>query len=242
VMHTHDRRRGLTLLEVLIALALIAALFGALFVFYHQLLSSRDVAINAAARDAGIDQFFESMEAALQTCVAEGFSGEAQRLSVVCRSVALFAGGEARLRDREQRAYRFDPQSRTLALSRAVEGSPAITGDLLADVGWVRFRYHDGEAWGDSFRGSGEAALPLLVEIAVWFDVPRDPGDALDEEGAFAVDPELEAWADDLFGAVDPEDAREFADTPGDEDPAGRPDRLRVILIPDARARQEREL
>ena len=232
-------RRGFTLMEVLVALALIGALFAALFTFHYQLLDSRDAALRAAARDSGVDQLFESVETAMQTSLAEGFSGTAERLDVSCRGVSLFARGDRRLRDVERRTYRVDAAAARVMLTRSVAGETASDGEILSGAWLVRFRYHDGESWSDAFRGSGDAALPVLVEVAVWFDGPADDDVRADVDEEDALD-ELDSDEWDEFGDEE-EMFDEFDGGPLDEEVDRRPDRLRVIAIPDARPRAEME-
>jgi len=236
-----NARRGLTLVEVLIALGLIGVLFAALFVFHYQLLAGRDAALLAASRTAGADRLLESLEAALQTSDGGEFSGDERSLTLTCRGVPLFARGGMRLRDRERRMYRFDPGSHRVMLERSVGEGPGRSGELLAEVGRVRFRFHDGDAWQSAFRGAGDAALPVLVEVAIWYVADSDDADAslsgpAADEGGFGASDRW--WDDEDSDAADSMLSGEGR-LPDDANGLARPDRLRVLAVPDARPRQE---
>ena len=97
----------------------------------------------------------------------------------------------------------------------------------------VRFRYHDGTSWLDTFDSRSYGRLPLAVEIAIWFE--PWPG----EEPVSQDEPDDELGGSDrlTFDAIDTFDEREFAEQ-SDMDlySEPKPDRIRVIVIPDAAA------
>ena len=108
----------------------------------------------------------------------------------------------------------------------------AIGGEFFR----VEFRYHDGTGWQDRFD-SAAGGLPVAVEVSIWFE--PWPGALLEDEFAGA-DEAADAPAFTLGAGDEVFDPDRFAgEDSGFEDPAAerpRPDRRRIIAIPDARA------
>jgi prepilin-type N-terminal cleavage/methylation domain-containing protein len=98
----------------------------------------------------------------------------------------------------------------------------------------VRFRFHDGLAWRDSFDSRTAGRLPLAIEIAIWF-TPWPGSEWTDEEpDRFEMfdDDELERLTFDMDGRFDEEAFAMREDRDFGPDPP--PDRIRIIAIPDA--------
>ncbi len=270
-MSSAVRRRGFTLLEVLIATGLILALFGSMFTFLFDLLSVRERALDHAAKQLAATTLIERVEADLMSCLVgddargAGIEGNSTRLKILTRAVA---GSLARrgvndpavFGDLQSAQYRFDDPSGHIEIARGPAGGQARarpaareaargaastdarnarepngdrmeTGGTFTSVGGpvflVRFRYHDGSGWRDSFDSLAADRLPVAVEVAVWFDPwpgirpPPDPGDSLRPQ-------RLTFDADDAFDerAFARESDLELFDEP-------MPDRIRVIAVLD---------
>ncbi|MDP6601852.1 MAG: prepilin-type N-terminal cleavage/methylation domain-containing protein [Phycisphaerales bacterium] len=164
------RRRGMTLLEVLLAVALFGALMGGLYKFYFGLLQVRsDLARNVARQEAA-SLLMDRMEAALGTAITQsrsglpGLIGNENELTVSCRSVDLPG---ASMRDEQRWACRFDG---TLVMEQ--EESTAV---LSTDVADMQLRFFD-DQWLNAFDSLTKGHLPAAVEVSLWFDAPRDEG------------------------------------------------------------------
>ena len=289
-------RRAFSLVEVLVALTLILALFAALYGFFFDLLRQRERLNDAMARQRAAAMLIERLERDLQTCVAGGPRGESgivgdnETLTIYARGVATqfaLSDLERAFGDLQSTRYAFDPRARTFTLTRASAAAPrrrAAPDDLAGDsedledlppedidaltdsfelepdaaeeatadesaptravtgaepLGDVRFRYHDGTRWRESFDSQDAGRLPAAVEVAIWYQpwqpedeeldamAAEDPAgfDTLDPDDPFAADRLDDPLSDDFLGEPD------F----GDEEPPP-PDRFRVIAIPDAEA------
>ncbi|MEE8156204.1 MAG: prepilin-type N-terminal cleavage/methylation domain-containing protein [Phycisphaerales bacterium] len=235
-------RGGFTLLEVLIAIGLVMALLGSMFTFMFDLLSSRDRALQYSAKQLAATTLIERVEADLVTCVVgdadsgSGIEGDTQRLRILTRSVAASlaergVGDPAVFGDLQVTEYKFNESRRQIMASR--RSVQTNTTDRTSDfpvggsVYKVRFRFHDGTSWRDTFDSRSYGRLPLAVEVAVWFEPwlgeepdpipPEDEPDRLTFDAADTFDERAFAEQSDL----------EFYREP-------RPDRIRVIVIPDA--------
>ncbi len=243
-----QRRCGFTLLEVLIVIGLVSALLGSMFTFMFNLLASRDRALQYSAQQLAATTLIERISADLMTCVVgdaeagSGVQGDTQRLRILTRSVAATLaerglGDPAVLGDLQITEYTFNESQQQIKASRRSVQTNTNGRTSEAPVGGsiykVRFRYHDGTSWRDTFDSRSYGQLPLAVEIAIWFDpwpgeepVPSDVfNDELGEPDRLT------------FDAIDTFDEREFAEQSDMElysEP--KPDRIRVIVIPDAAA------
>lgn len=86
-----SRRRGITLLEIIISIALIALLLGALLIFFQQTLRAREVAAARADRIRVAQRVLDQLAAELRSCVGMeqiGFPVE-QRLTGDRRSISF---------------------------------------------------------------------------------------------------------------------------------------------------------
>jgi len=215
------RARAFTLVELLVALTLIALLSAAIGAFTWDLRAQR-----ASLRDASEDRrvagaLFERLEEALATCIAidrqgePGLRGTPIELRIVHRATGLAADDAiARLGDQQTAFVRFDEEGeRLVGGADAEEPSP-----ISARVERLRLRYHDGESWTDSFDSAEMGHLPAAVEVAVWFAPPGGPQPPETtpveiEEGGLPIPTPEEAMAQPE--RVWPE-----------------PDRLRIIAVP----------
>lgn len=266
------RRRAFTLIEVMLALALVAVLSGAVFAFAWN-LTDRRAALGRAALDIHASTILiESLERDLAGAIAgtrglgPGIVGSGTRLRILTRGVKLEpphfsdadllddfwrgeseggggAGGEGRWEDLQGAEYVYDAERGVLRLRRwagprsggsseSAAGRGARDDVLSERIERLRLRYFDGGEWLDSFNSVEADALPVAVEVAVWFaPLSRDR----------AVEPEVgEEWLEDEegVGVLTEEDAfeEEFGEFDGEVEDGrvyGEPDRLRVIVVPD---------
>jgi hypothetical protein len=171
-----------------------------------------------------------------------GIAGDESSLTLLTRNVNMpdaLRGGDGAYRDLQRVAYQFQEGSRTLTArvqSLVEEGAERSSGGASPETistgfGLVRFRYHNGSTWSESFDSQSANRLPSAIEVAVWFESPKsiDPAelmsslDAMDEPNAENAD------APFMFD----EDAALMSDEAEDESLWPLPDRLRVIVIPD---------
>ena len=254
-MNISRRVRGFTLLELLVAIALLALLSVAVYTFMWHLLDRERRAMVMSGRTQTATVLFERLERDLLTAVAAapngaGLRGDEHMLTIFHRSV-LAGGPNAPIADLQRTTVRFEPLRHRLFLERedaaqgqsgpgttspgfgfdTDESEPAEPEGLLAsDIRAVRFRYHDGRSWHSSF--SSTRGLPVAVEVALWFS-RGEPGQDVDEQTS--VDsPEGPAFDDAGAAGVDVDPAQ-FDPTSVEAAPTTRPDRLRVIVIPDTR-------
>jgi type II secretory pathway pseudopilin PulG len=240
------KRRAFSLLEVLIAIGLVIALLGSMFAFMFDTLSARKRALEHAGRQLAAVTLIERAELDLMSCVVgdrvygAGVEGDNTSLRILTRGVAAHLAGRgpddpAVFGDLQQVEYRFDEdlgQIEARRLPAGERGADTAFAPLGGPVYKVRFRYHDSTIWRDSFDSLLQDTLPAAVEIAVWFH--PWPGDEQPEAAATA-EPGIpqrltfDATAGFDEGAYARESDLELFDEP-------EPDRIRVILIPDASA------
>jgi hypothetical protein len=145
-------------------------------------------------------------------------------------------GGGSVSGDVQGSEYRFDARAGVLEARRwSVDAGGGGDGafEVVSDhIQRLRFRYYDGRRWVDRFDSVAKKGLPVAIEVAIWFgdvasatgDEPGGESDGAGEGGAFVMD-----GADELL----PELATA---------PMRRPDRLRVIVVPDGPSASWRQL
>lgn len=204
------KRRGFTLFETLLAIVLIVALSAAVFGFLWTLLQRREQLETVGARGDGLAAMWSRLERDLATTFAAdgagaaGLRGNASSLTVRSRGVGLDPGRLAT--EATGSEFIFSDAGGELT-GRTIPG-PGATAEVLATgLERVRFRYHDGSEWRESFDSGSARALPLAVEVSVWFG------------SSSAAEPTTPPDDIDLVGL--------------DVGPARPADRTRVITIPD---------
>ncbi len=244
-------RRSFTLLEVLIAIALVLALLGSMFGFLFNLLSTREAASELSMRQRVANVLLERVERDLIASLVgddargPGVKGDATSLRLLTRSIQISAEGtpdrdRLMLADLQRVEYRFDESLHRLQAGRAqatAANQKVNLGELDAEIFRVRFRYYDGTEFSNAFDSLAAGRLPVAVEVSIWFD--PWPGETMrveDPDDAPMLGPADDRMPDrrtfDLDGGFDEVEAARLSDLDLDDEPA--PDRLRLIIIPDA--------
>lgn len=187
------RVRGFTLVEVLVAVALVLTIGAGVFSFAWGMLDRRDRVLKTCDADGMVEAVLDELERGLAGTVVidgqgrAGLEGREDRL--VVRSRGVGAGSTPTLGDEVEVVIEFDAAGGVLRGSR-MKGAMEPLGRL----GRLRVRYWDGAEWLGSYDSASAGRLPVLVEVGFWM-TPA----AVEEDNA---------W--------------------------GRPDRSRVIVVPDA--------
>jgi prepilin-type N-terminal cleavage/methylation domain-containing protein len=211
------RRPGFSLLEVLLALALVVLLSGGIFGFLWNLVDRRDALIRATGDAQSAGALFELLEADIACAIAgdpvlgAGIVGDDRQLTVLSRRVWAPTSPPERSAaagDLQRSEYTFSLASGTVRLKRSPVSSSsrgiAVDDVVCERIAAFRLRYFDGRAWTSTFNTVEKRDLPLAVEVAVWFGTPGSVPAAAGE-------------ADEVEPSV----------------PLRSPDRLRIICIAD---------
>ena len=232
-------RRALSLLQLLVALGLALALLGAVFLFLHDLVDSRERALERSRREDAVAALFERLESDLALSIAgassvgSGVVGDAHSLTILTRVVQPSAVDARRgLLDLHRHEYRHDAVAQAVVGSRGLVRGGAETIVFDGRVAALRFRYHDGREWTDTFDSRAAGGLPAAVEVAVWFDLPEALLPRADADvDVFSGDEEASAEGRGADTAI--ADAGAIGETSASDATLPAPDRLRVIAIPD---------
>ena len=212
--------RGMTLLEVLIAITLGLVLLGSVTSFAWSQLSSRKQVLEAADARRSVTLVIDRLEQDLISAVAgtsdgePGIKGDTSSITVFSRGVAPSWTDDpaTMIGDLHRLIVSFTSPTGRVEMNRSPLGEddrPAILPGTLSDL---RLRYFDGEAWQNSWNSLERGGLPVAVEIACWYGRPaeEDNDPAFDE----LVSVRQDALQTEKKGSI--------------------PDRMRVILVPDA--------
>jgi len=237
---------GFTLLETILVLALIGMLAGAIFGFLRDITGRRDALARATADGQAGSTVIERIEADLTAGIAggggalgAGVKGDDHSLRLLTRGVDLPAGGTTH-GDLQASEYSFADgvlKARRWNIGTAGAAPPAF--EMVCDhIEALRFRYYDGSEWRTSFDSLSADSLPVAVEVAVWFGTPKPPEDP-------TLQPAPEPRAESSI-AQDGEAATGASAPPATEPrrevPSRRPDRLRMIVVPDGPVAAWKEL
>jgi len=221
--------RAFTLIEVLVAIALLLALSGALSAMLFGLMERRDRVAIEASRQGAVDILFSEIDAALVGAFVEGpqgagIRGDESSLRVLSRGVRVAPGSG--LSDVIGLEFRHDDATGGI-LARRLSPGAGVESEMesaASDIASVRLRYLDGGTWKTSFDSGAMGRLPAAIEVSVWFTdgAPEEPT----RGGAIAVgtDAESDGGLADGFGT---------ASASGDEDTGPPPSRRRVMVVPD---------
>lgn len=223
-------KRGFSLLEVMVALGIVALLAGSVFAFMLDLIRGSGTLTDAAQDAAAAATIVEQLESDLLVSVTSmegeaGINGTESGIRVTGRAVRVPSGDEV-IGDAVGCEIRYDEQ--TWRLEGSLRGGANET--ISERVRACRFRYFDGRRWTSSFNSADAGALPVAIEVAIWFGDPPAPEETPDDgmmEGPASFDTEaarMEAMERAAF-----DDPSEMMP----ELPLREPDLLRVMIVPD---------
>jgi len=165
----------MTLIEVLLALAVLIAALSLMAGFSARLANSRQRLLEHGDRQACIDAIIDRAALAMDTTAvtAGGQPGLIGSAHMVTMMVA---------QDRPDASI-----GKALAAWRPVtiehdqiERTVKIGGGLSVPLGDLRFRYFDGSTWQDEWNSSERGALPVAMMVEAWIRTGSniDPSDA----------------------------------------------------------------
>ncbi len=236
--------RAMTLLEVMLALAILVVLSVGVSAFFFRMTSQRDQLVRLASQQRDVSMLFDRVESALLAAVAvspdgsAGIKGTETSLTVVARGVQPAFDEGAALADACVVTFEFSEQAARCTQSLAPVGAGggggggSLSEPVLELVERMRFRYSNGRAWSTSYDSRGGGGLPVAVEVSVWFE-PRVPRPAPEMEAPGAAGDGMDESAAMDESELGPMDLP----PPEPEAPAWaprEPDHVRVIGIPDA--------
>ena len=182
-------RRALTLMEMLVALALILALTVAVGSFAETYREGRDFAISEALRDREVDAMFGRLAESFSCADASvgGISGGDRGVSIHHRGSVLPAmGSEPKpadlLADSARYEVRFNEQLQEIFTARSSKN----TLTWRSPISIVQLRYHDGSNWTDLW--SVEQGLPVAIECKLWYEFDPEPQTIETAEGTIEAD------------------------------------------------------
>ncbi len=235
------RRPAFTLIEVILSLAILVILASSIGWAVRE-MREKTMVLRRASDDLTLcTAVFDLLDSAITNGLAldptragAGIRGDTDSIEIVSRSVLADLDGDiAAFAGLTRLRLEFDPQAPQLSIGRSAASQGASPQPITRRIEHLRFRYHDGQQWVDSFDSSASGALPVAIEIAVWFATPLS---------AFATPPESEI----PFGLEDestPGDPFEFdgMGAPMRNDleaeqptlPERRPDRFRIFAVLD---------
>lgn len=220
-------RHAMTLIEVLLAIVLVGMIALGLYAFLARVGSAREQVALAAQRDHAVSVFLGLVEEDILGAVVElpgagaGIKGSSRDLSLAGFGVLVDPESTQPARSDVVRA-RYGFSGGRLTVTRG-----GLSGEtILENIGRVRFRYHNGSEWLSSFDSAAANRLPVAIEIAVWLTAP---------EGAVEPSPTVaETLSGDGFDAESADQEGGMQASEGESEPWPPPDRLRVIVVPDA--------
>ncbi|MDG2422649.1 MAG: prepilin-type N-terminal cleavage/methylation domain-containing protein [Phycisphaerales bacterium] len=218
------KSRGMTLLEVLIAIALGLVLLGSVTSFAWSQLNSRKQILEAADARRSVTLIIDRLEQDLISSIAgttggdAGVAGKSDSISVLSRGVAPSWTDDpaTMIGDLHQLVVKYQRSTGQIEMSRA----PLEDGDRVSVLPGLfsdfRFRYFDGTDWQESWNSLEMGGLPVAVEVRCWYGRPE-------EEASQSFDDPLPQTQEQPV----------VQETSSQEDES-IPDRVRVILVPDA--------
>lgn len=236
-----NRPRAFTLIEVMLSLVILVILASSIGWAVRE-MRDKTMVLRRASEDLTIStSLFDLLDASITNSVAlnpvdgsAGIRGTPESIDIVSRGVLADLDAEASsLAGLTRLRINFDPQSPELTVGRASASSAASMQPVSERIEFMRFRYHDGQQWSDSFDSRDQGRLPLAVEVSVWFvtalDERAEPADP-DQPSTIPEDaPEADPFEFDGMGAPVRSDIEQSSETP-----QRRPDRYRIFSVLDA--------
>lgn len=242
------RLPAFSLIEVIIGIAMLTALSGVLWTFLIDLRRQQESLSERGASLHASEVLFERLESDLAGCIAGtpslggGVKGTNDEITLLARGVTPpLRSGSIPAGDLQGSAFRFDAESGTLFARRwdALGAEPDAEWEVVGEgFARVRFRYHDGRGWRETFDAS-QAGLPGAIEVAVWLRA-AEPAPAPEPDAPPSIRPaprRMTVHADDGPGEAPLADASLSEEQEGEPElpppPAREPDRVRVMVVPD---------
>jgi prepilin-type N-terminal cleavage/methylation domain-containing protein len=231
------KARAFTLIEVMVSMVILLILAGSIGWTVIEMREKAAV-MRRASDDLSIaTTMFEILDGALMNCVAldptsggAGVRGNSESLEVVSRGIVADLTGEGgALSGVIRTRFEFVPAIPELRIARSGASGGGSLEPVSRRVERVRFRFHDGSGWQDSFDSREAGGLPVAVEVAIWFATaleatarPSVAGAGMDADEGF--DPrDFEGFGAPMRGEFD-----DLADGP-----TRAPDRYRVFAVLD---------
>ncbi len=165
-----NARRGFTLIEVLVGIAIGGALLAALGVFTLNLTDTRARLAEMTARVDSAEVVFSALDRAIATAIVEdaslgaGVSGNESALRVVRSAVGLGGEREALFAETGVVEVRLAPGAQRIEIVR-----DGRTAALPAPVRAMRIRYLGERGWSDAFDSGEAGGFPAGIEVSIWF-------------------------------------------------------------------------
>ncbi len=232
------RNRAFTLLEVMLALALLVGLIAALWAFLGNLQLSQHSVNDEVEQHVAATHILDCLEQQLAQSIAgvpggggeagAGVTGAATSIRVLARGVPIVVQGSADQPlggDLVATSLACDEGSSTMQFEqKTIGGGGSSVSSRVGSVGALRFRYFDGTTWSDHFDSAARGGLPPAVEVSIWFNKP--PSDDSSTAPSPSTTPKP------VLTKSSPDETPSPASTlPLPKVPA---DRVRIISIPDA--------
>lgn len=230
-------RRAFTVVEVLLAMALVAVTSAAVFGFIDNLARIKDATRDAADRLDKLTTLLDRLEDDLAAAIAggtglpAGIQGRPTSITLLTRGVGIPAStpiDRAAIADLRQAVYAFDRVAGVITARRGPIAGIGTAAVAVRRVRHVRFRFHDGSSWSETFDSGQAGGLPVAVEVAVWLGEPERQAD---DPGVGQPEASAPSRTDASFSDID--------DPPADDEASEflrslpAPDRLRLIAVPD---------
>ena len=222
--------RGFSLIEVLLALGLLAGIAGGALGLFENLTRRQEQVRGHSERTIGSGRLVQALERALATSFAQQADGSAgvrgDRVSILVHHSGVIGSRVDRAADTRSLGLEWSASDGSIRASFAGEGVEREHETLVRGVERVRFRYFEGARWRSSYDSVERGGLPSAIEMAIWYAPMSQPlrggGPARDDRAA--LDTEIDAAFEAGL------DAQSMEAAP----PTRAPDRLRVFVIPDA--------
>ncbi len=203
-----NRLRSFTLIEMLIALALIIAMVFVLLPTASRIMTSTTAAADRNHRLAQLALFSDLLDRAMLTAIAQdasgrqAFTGEESVLRLAACGVSLVPRDPGAPDDIQTMEFAFNGDS--LTLRQGNSGREVI----LTGIEKGAFAYSSGQGWAGSFDGSG--GMPGAVAVSIWLrrgdiELTTEEAGESEEVGQEEREPD---WRR-VFAVFDPESGSE---------------------------------
>lgn len=164
-------RRGFSLLEALVGVAIATAFLGAIAIFTTNLGDSRARLARSSREIEAAEAVFTAVESACACAVVSGGAqgagivGNETSVRIVRSAIGLGDDGQQIFSELGATAISFDSGSRRISVRRS--GSLDM---VAAPVREMRVRYLAVDGWQDAFDTSEGVGFPVGIEVSIWYD------------------------------------------------------------------------